>query len=64
VVGRAYIATGERHAFLWGDGVMIDLGTPGGFQSEADDTNGLGQVVGCANNADQRDRAALWTSVY
>jgi probable HAF family extracellular repeat protein len=60
IVGRAQ--TGERnnstfegivrHAFLWHDGKMLDLGTlPGLVESRGMGVNSAGQVVGTANNA-------------
>jgi probable HAF family extracellular repeat protein len=45
VVGMSYSAAGEEHAFLWENGVMRDLDTPGNH-STAHDINERGQVVG------------------
>jgi len=40
-------ASGECHAFLYSDGMMMDLGTlPGGTFSVAYGINNIGQVVG------------------
>lgn len=44
VVGVSETADGEFHAFLWDDGVMIDL-APDYFASAAEDINNKGQVV-------------------
>jgi probable HAF family extracellular repeat protein len=42
----------HRHAFLYGDGTLTDLGTlPGGTQSFAYAVNDGGQVVGASNRA-------------
>jgi probable HAF family extracellular repeat protein len=47
VVGWSDTAGGNRHAFLYGDGVMQDLGTlTGGSDSYATALNDRGQVVG------------------
>jgi probable HAF family extracellular repeat protein len=49
VVGYAYTASLQQHAFLWTDGVMTDLGTlPTGSSSKAFGLNDNGQVVGYA----------------
>src|SRR5262245_41879186 len=43
----------ERHAFLWSDGVMHDLGTPGALSS-ATGVNDAGTTVGWSGNLAQR----------
>lgn len=55
VVGAAYTAAGQSHAFLYSGGVMHDLGAlPGDTTSNATGINNLGQVVGISShqNAD------------
>jgi probable HAF family extracellular repeat protein len=50
VVGVSETAAGERHAFLWRDGRMTDLGTLGpGGTSQAHAVNDLDQVVGLSS---------------
>ena len=60
IVGAATNARGERHAFLWENGIMTDLGTLGGSTSFATDINELGQVVGYSTNASGQTRPFLW----
>ena len=51
VVGWADTGGGDRHAFLYSGGAMVDLGTVSGLQhSQANGINGLGMVGGCASN--------------
>lgn len=65
VVGGSKTADDQVHAFLWGHGVMTDLGTlPGDDRSVANAISNVGQVVG-ESTAPQGDfpptsRAFLW----
>jgi probable HAF family extracellular repeat protein len=59
-VGQAGIGL-ETHAFLWEDGVMVDLGTlPGGTGAVAYGLNNRGQVVGWAGLPNGYAQAVLW----
>ena len=61
VVGHSMTATGQRHAFLWEDGVMTDLGTlPGSTNSNATGINNRGQVVGGPYFVANSPQAFLW----
>jgi probable HAF family extracellular repeat protein len=64
VVGWAESADGHQRAFRWtADGGMEDLGTLGGFQSEAHGVSADGSVVvGWAESADGHQRAFRWTA--
>ena len=54
VVGRADLASGVTHAFLWNGSAVKDLGTLGGHNSVAYATYASGQAVGCAQTATGR----------
>lgn len=56
--------TGPLQAFLWQDGVMMDLGPDlGTLNGEARDVNGAGQVVGWLGQAPQIDASAfIWAA--
>ena len=63
VVGRSQtLDYSIYHAFLWQAGGMQDLGTlPGHLQSQADDINDAGEIVGSSQDA-SGSRAVLWTA--
>ncbi|MCA9241230.1 MAG: PKD domain-containing protein [Planctomycetales bacterium] len=60
IVGAAELPTGDKHAVLWQNGAVIDLGTLGGAESHAYAINNKGQVVGEAQTASGEWRAFLW----
>jgi probable HAF family extracellular repeat protein len=63
VVGSSTIGSGlEEHAFLWEDGMMVDLGVLGpGFSSRARAINNCGQIAGHSSvNNGPPFHAVLW----
>lgn len=61
IVGSADTEEGYRHAYLWQEGHMTDLGTLGMIhQTEAWGINNVGQVVGIASNDGGIGRSFLW----
>jgi probable HAF family extracellular repeat protein len=62
-VGTSYVDRYEYitpHAAQWEDGKVIDLGTLGGYRSEATDINNSGHVVGWSDGKVMGQRATLW----
>jgi probable HAF family extracellular repeat protein len=63
VVGTAVNPDNLRRAFLWQNGVMVDLGTLGGVESYAFDVSNNGQVVvGASLTTSGNNHAFLWKS--
>jgi probable HAF family extracellular repeat protein len=65
VVGLSETVSGERHAFLWENGVMADLGTlgadPSGFGfSSATAINNQGEVLGESTTIDGGVHNFIW----
>jgi probable HAF family extracellular repeat protein len=62
IVGYSEIVGGESsHAFLYNEGLMLDVGTLGGANSRADSINNVGQIVGWAQTANRDQHAFLWS---
>jgi len=49
-----------KHAFLWENGVLHDLGTLGGEKSRASAINGAGQIIGTSTPAAGAPHGFLW----
>jgi len=60
VTGFSFTPSGQQHAFLFGDGVLQDLGTLGGRFSYGTALNDFGTVVGKADLPDRRTRAFIF----
>jgi probable HAF family extracellular repeat protein len=60
VIGVSDTAAGQRHAFVYRDGVMTDLGTFGGAGSFAAAINASGLVVGDADTVAGEARAFVY----
>src|SRR3989344_220377 len=62
VVGTADSFTGPRHAFLYSNGSILDLGTLGGGESWAYGINASGQVVGWSGSTSFFQHAFLYSN--
>lgn len=60
IVGFIDLSDRQRHACLWRNGVLQDLGTLGGNSSGAVGVNEKGDIVGWSEDKQGRSRACLW----
>jgi len=60
VVGQYACGSGSDRAFLWQDGVLVDLGTLGGDTATAVRINDQGEIVGFSDTATYETHAFVW----
>ncbi len=60
IVGGRDTGLGQAHTFLWQNGKMTDLGTPGGLYSEATRITDDGQIGGQSADPSTKQYAVLW----
>jgi len=61
IVGQSHTSAGQQHAFLWEDGVMIQLPGLGGDWSGATAITNAGEIVGASSaNSGGELRATVW----